>query len=284
MATVEVSTKLIQMKITPFQLNFFRTLWGNLLLLAVILASGSDLITFIRRHLLKVIVSAVLWNTIGLNLYFLAITWTAASHAALIFSSFPLVASILAIVTLNEQVTLRRIIGSLIGFTGITAVITKFDVNFLQYGTVHGDLLMIIPMLIWCIYLIWGVSGPSRKNDHSHSPFREQLNYLCSTFTFGLLFMIPIVMFDISQNSLQFSPELVIPILYLGVGTNGVAYILYFWGISRLSVSKGTMIFFLKPMLAAIIAFFILGENIFSPSFIVGISLIFLGLYITMRS
>lgn len=284
LATVEVCTKLIQMNITPYQINFFRTMFGDILILSVLLVSGGGLINFIRRNFTRVIVTALLWNTIGLNIYFLSVTLTSASHAALIFSSFPIVVSVLAVVTLHEQITWRRTIGALLGFIGIAAVITKFDYNFLNYGTVQGDFLMIIPLILWSLYTIWGLSRTSANGHHRYSPYREQLNYLCSTLTFGLIFMVPLVVLDVSRNSLQLTGETLVPLIYLGITTNGIAYILYFWGISRLSISKGVIMFFLKPLLAAIFSFLLLGENIFSPSFIIGTLLIFIGISIVVRS
>lgn len=284
MATVEVTTKLIQADITPYQINFFRTLLGSGFLLFTALILKAGLREFVRRKLNRILLMALLWNVIGLNLYFLAITWTSASHAALIFSVNPVIASILAIVVLHENITLHKVLGGLTGLIGMAAVITRFDINFLKFGTLYGDLLMIIPLILWCIYLVWGISWTAKEENPKISYLRNQLSYLCSTFTFGLLFLFPIFILDALKNPVDFNNDTLAYLTYLGVATNGIAYILYFWGISKVEVSKGTMAFFLKPVIASLLSFIILGEDIFSSSFIAGAILVSLAVFISSRS
>jgi len=288
MATVEVAAKLIQGAVTPYQINFFRTLLGCLLLFTMILILGGGLRGFVGRNLTRIILMALAWNVLGLNLYFLAITWTSASHAALIFSANPIVASVLAVMVLREDLTLPKVIGALTGLAGVAAVITGFNPGFLGSGTFYGDLLMAVPLTLWCIYLVWGISwtsggdngGVKRRNPR----LKDQLNYLCSTFTFGLLFLTPIFALDASRNPIRLNLDTVGCLIYLGLVTNGIAYILYFWGVSRVEVSKGTMAFFLKPVVASILSHLILGEDISSRGFIVGAGLVSLGLIIASRS
>ncbi|MGC8850278.1 MAG: DMT family transporter, partial [Candidatus Bathyarchaeia archaeon] len=153
MATVEVATKLIQADVTPYQLNFLRTLLGSAFLFLMISILGGDLREFVERNLSKVILMALIWNVVGLNLYFLAITRTSASHAALIFSANPVMASVLAVMVLREDLTSSKVIGALTGLVGVAAVVTRFDPGFLGSGTVYGDLLMAEPLTYWCIYL-----------------------------------------------------------------------------------------------------------------------------------
>ncbi|MEM2123545.1 MAG: DMT family transporter [Candidatus Bathyarchaeia archaeon] len=284
MATVEVATKLIQGGVTPYQINFFRTLLGCIFLFLMTSAFGGGLRRFTGRNLSRILLMALAWNVLGLNLYFLAITWTSASHAALIFSANPVVASVLAVAILHEDLTLPRVIGALTGLLGVVAVITGFDPSFLGSGTLSGDLLMAIPLTLWCIYLVWGISWTSRGGGRGDPCLRDQLNYLCSTFTFGLVFLTPVFIWDASRNPVSLDVNTIGCLIYLGLATNGLAYILYFWGISMLEVSKGTMAFFLKPVIASILSHMILGEEISSPSFIIGAVLVSLGLLIASRS
>ena len=284
MATVEVTTKLIQADITPYQINFFRTFLGSGFLLLMTLILGADVRGFVKRNLGKVLLMALLWNVIGLNLYFLAITWTSASHAALIFSVNPVIASILAVMVLHENLTLYKVLGGLTGLIGVIAVITRFDINFLKFGTLYGDLLMAIPLVLWCVYLVWGVSWTAKEENHRRSHLRDQLNYLSSTFAFGLLLLVPIFILDTLRSPVHLSNDTLAYLIYLGLATNGVAYILYFWGVSKLEVSKGTIAFFLKPVIASILSFIILGEDIFSGSFIIGAILVSLAVFVTSRS
>ncbi|MEM3676871.1 MAG: DMT family transporter [Candidatus Bathyarchaeia archaeon] len=283
MATVEVATKLVQEDITPYQINFLRTLLGSAFLFLMVSILGGGLREFVERNLSRILLMALTWNVAGLNLYFLAITWTSASHAALIFSVNPVVSSVLAVMVLREDLTPSKVLGALTGLAGVAAVVTGFDPGFLGSGTVHGDLLMAISLILWCVYLVWGISWTSEGSGR-RGALKNQLNYLCSTFAFGLLFLAPISALDYSRNPVNLGLDTIGYLIYLGLATNGAAYILYFWGLSRIEVSKGTMMFFLKPVVASILSSIVLGEKVFSPSFIMGAALVSLGVLIASRS
>ena len=51
-------------------------------------------------------------------------------------------------------------------------------------------------------------------------------------------------------------------LLYLGLVTVGIGYILYFEGMRRVPASRGASLFYLKPVLALLFAHFALGEPI----------------------
>ncbi|WP_455367996.1 DMT family transporter [[Eubacterium] cellulosolvens] len=282
-ATVEVITKIIQVDATAYQINFFRLFLGNVLLYSIIVFFSRGFTKFVRKNLKKVIFAGGLWGALGSTLYFVGITWTSASHAALIFSANPIFSTVLAIAVLHEYITWKKILGTIIGLFGMIVVITRLDLNFLTFGTLQGDLLIILSVLLWSLYLVMGVMYATPHTPQEYSPLLGQLYYLCSTFSFGLLFLLPLLMIDVFQNPVKFSGETITLLLHLGIITNGVAYILYFWGISRIGVAKGSVTFFLKPILASMLALIMLGEDVLSASFIAGTLLILIAVSIVMK-
>ncbi|WP_455364422.1 DMT family transporter [[Eubacterium] cellulosolvens] len=282
-ATVEVITKLIQVDATAYQINFFRLFLGNGLLYSIIVFFSKGFARFVRKNLKKVIFAGGLWSAFGSTLYFVGITWTSASHAALIFSANPIFSTVLAIAILQEYVTWKKIVGAIMGLFGMIVVITQLNLNFLSFGTLQGDLLIVLSVLLWSLYLVMGVMYTTPDTQQEYSPLLGQLYYLCSTFSFGLLFLLPLVIIDISQNPINLTGETITLLLHLGVITNGVAYILYFWGISRIGVAKGSVTFFLKPIIASLLAFIILDEDVLSASFIAGALLILIAVSIVMK-
>ncbi len=282
-ATVEVITKLIQVDATAYQINFFRLFLGNGLLYSIIVFFSKGFVRFVRKNLKKVIFAGGLWSAFGSTLYFVGITWTSASHAALIFSANPIFSTVLAIAILQEYITWKKIVGAIMGLFGMIVVITQLNLNFLSFGTLQGDLLIVLSVLLWSLYLVMGVMYTTPDTQQEYSPLLGQLYYLCSTFSFGLLFLLPLVIIDISQNPINLTGETITLLLHLGVITNGVAYILYFWGISRIGVAKGSVTFFLKPIIASLLAFIILDEDVLSASFIAGALLILIAVSIVMK-
>jgi drug/metabolite transporter (DMT)-like permease len=51
-------------------------------------------------------------------------------------------------------------------------------------------------------------------------------------------------------------------LLYLGVVTVGLGYLLYFEGMRRVPASRGASLFYLKPVLAVLLAHYALGEPV----------------------
>ncbi len=81
------------------------------------------------------------------------------------------------------------------------------------------------------------------------------------TMTVGaLLFLIT----SLAEGSLgsvtSFSLKSWALLVYLGVAAVGIGYLLYFEGLRRVTASRGTALFYMKPVLATVFAWIILGE------------------------
>jgi drug/metabolite transporter (DMT)-like permease len=96
---------------------------------------------------------------------------------------------------------------------------------------------------------------------------------------FGALFLLPLLAFRFEP---QMGTELVkgwTMVLYIAVMGTAVAYGLYYYGIHHTTAQGGSMSFFLKPVVASILAVAILHETI-NSFMIIGTSLILVGLFI----
>jgi drug/metabolite transporter (DMT)-like permease len=96
---------------------------------------------------------------------------------------------------------------------------------------------------------------------------------------FGSLFLLPFL-------AMRFTPDMVSElvkgwqmVLYLSVMGTAVAYGLYYYGIHNTTAQGGSMSFFLKPVLASILAVLIRHEKI-NAYMVTGTSLILIGLFL----
>jgi drug/metabolite transporter (DMT)-like permease len=80
------------------------------------------------------------------------------------------------------------------------------------------------------------------------------------------LFLFGVPVFAIHTAAVPF-------VLYLGVFVSGLSYLTYFKGLGIIGAGKGSLVFFVKPGLAAILAWMLLGEKL-TPIFIAGTVLI----------
>ena len=92
------------------------------------------------------------------------------------------------------------------------------------------------------------------------------------------MIMLPfIIRLEGFDKMLNYSAGAWLGLIYLGVVTGGIGYVLFFKGINMMEVSKGINIFYFKPIIASILSYFIF------PSVHLKISL-FLGILIEMLS
>lgn len=73
--------------------------------------------------------------------------------------------------------------------------------------------------------------------------------------------------------------EALFRVLYAGVFLSGIAYITYMEALKILTASKGAMVFFLKPVIASLLAVIFLGESL-SFKTAAGMLLVLSGIFI----
>jgi drug/metabolite transporter (DMT)-like permease len=101
---------------------------------------------------------------------------------------------------------------------------------------------------------------------------------ICLSSIFGSLLYVPILLWN--NIPLFYIPQgTFLKILYLGVFLSGVAYITYMEALKILTASKGAMVFFLKPVIASMLAVVFLGESL-SFKTVAGTLLVLAGVFI----
>jgi drug/metabolite transporter (DMT)-like permease len=183
------------------------------------------------------------------SLFHLAITFLPANIAALIFSCNPVFVVLLAPLVLPEKITVRKLIAVCICLSGI-AVLAN-DRGDRISGT--GVLLMLAAILVFSVYTILFKKMIPR---YGALPITA-----LGGLTGGLL-ILPVALPVEGFAPAMYTPADWIGILYLGIPGTALAYLLYIYGIGHTEAGIGSMTFFLKPFLAALLAWWILGEHL----------------------
>lgn len=275
-STIEVLSKFIQFQITPLVLGFIRFFLGTSVLLVVCVLSG-------RLHLTKgaiykkwkrfIMIGVALGITIGF--FHHGITLTHASSAAVIFSINPIFVASLASLR-DEKLSINQILGLTLGFLGAVFIITeaKNISALLSSEYIKGNFLMLISSITWSLYTIYGREY-SKEFDALTATL---LGFIPATF---FLFIAAFLLEDLTLISrLSFLTWSVV--IFLGAVVIGVGYLSYFMGLKRVEASKGITLFYLKPALASIFAYLLLGE-IFTVWLIAGIVVVSLGIVLAQR-
>lgn len=99
------------------------------------------------------------------------------------------------------------------------------------------------------------------------------------SFLAGSIVMIPsMIFFRIPFFALD--PADIPAVLYLSIFVTGLAYLMYFKGLAVVGAGRGSLVYFVKPVLAAVLAYGVLGESL-SASAILGAVLILCGIAVS---
>jgi drug/metabolite transporter (DMT)-like permease len=262
-STLEVVTSTLKGIINPLQLTFLRFLIGGIVLLPIVIkrkerVQAKDLLFFLGLGILNIL--------IGMGSLQLAISIGKASTAAILISSNPIFVLVFSSLLLKEKVTFDRIACIILGMAGIILIIYK--------GNVGGDTaisltLGIIASLTFGLYTVLG----KLKSEGISS-----ITMICISSILGSMLYIPILL--IKGIPLFYIPKgTFLAVLYAGVFLSGVAYITYMEALKILTASKGAMVFFLKPVIASMLAVVFLGESL-SLKTVAGMLLVLAGIVI----
>ena len=264
-SSYEVVNKLIIGKVGALQLNFLRFFIGGFILFLILVIRKDVKITprlFLRAGLVGIINVVV---SMGFLQLALASQESKASVVAVIFSSNPIFVVLICALIGREKLTLRKTIGMIIGFTGVVVALTdSFDIaTVLKISSLYA----LLSALFYAIYTVYGRAATESLGSLKMNAY---------SFLIGSVCLIPILLIK-GEHVFVFDVSAIPYVIYLSVFVSGLAYFTYFIGLKIVGVGMGSLVFFLKPVISSIFAFFILGESI-TINLILGIILILAGI------
>lgn len=187
-----------------------------------------------------------------------------ATEANILYYTYPLAVALLGFLVLREKIKSSDIAGLALGFFGAFIVITKLDFSFLSLNLL-GDALAILGGISWALYLIF-----SKK-----FKFNAMVLAFYSTLFAAIMLGVYILLFSTFAIS---SVNGILGILYTGIAEAILLYL--FIELLRVkSTFKIANAFYAIPFVVVILNYFILSEIIY-PSYILGLMLLTLGIYI----
>ena len=192
--------------------------------------------------------------------------------AAILMSSTPISATILAhIYTEKEKINFYKIIGILLGFSGIVYL---FSDNLLITKDNFFSALMIL--LGSTFYVIGGIL--TLKISH-----KKNENVTASILIWGTIIILPISI--IFEQPWNFTPRLdsTLSLIYLGIFPTGIAWLLRFMILKNNGVVFQSQVAFLIPIFGVILGYIFLQEIITSKVMLSLVAVV-LGIYFVKKS
>ena len=196
------------------------------------------------------------FTSVGLfnSFTYLSLIHTQVINASLFNAAIPAIIILLCFLFKIEKTNKFQILGLIISVGGILAIITKLKLNILlSLNFNKGDLTMVIAMLSWATY-----SALLKVKKHDVS----QLCLLQIIISFGLLFLIPVYIFEFIlgyriEINLPFTLTLSYVVLFPGL----LSFICWIKGISLIGPNRSGIFLHLMPILSAIMAMIIFDER-----------------------
>ena len=278
----EVVLKFIAGQINPVQLTLCRFAIGFIFLLPVALHNLKKREKQLDR---KTMAYFALLGLIGIALCMpilqMAVSYTNSSVAAVMFSCNPVFVTFLAFFLLKEPIKPQHIAALALEILGTVVIISPWNTKLNMTGVA-------LALLSTLLFSLYGVMGKRKVAEFGGAVVT------CFSFFFGSLIVLALILLShisvvaqmfqsIGLNSFANIPVLAgytwenLPyVLFVSVGVAGIGFCAYFLAMEYQPASVVSLVYFFKPALSPLLAWWVHGEEI-APNMLVGVILIVFG-------
>jgi drug/metabolite transporter (DMT)-like permease len=260
-------------EIAPLVFAFYRFMLASTVFLGIMILRKS-FFPFEKKDLFMLLTLSFLIYPVNQTFFLIGISYTLPTHAALLYASTPVWIYLLSIFRKEEQASSGKTIGIIIALAGVIAFFVEKGIN-LKWDYFFGNLLVLVAVWAWAAYSVLG--RPLVKR-------RGAITVTASASVIGALIFLPLGLFY--AVNFDYSNVGVVGwsgVAYTAILTSVIAYTLWYWGIKHFAPSRVAVFMNLQPVLAAVLAYFILSERLSAGSVISGL-IILTGVYITQKN
>lgn len=285
---MEIALKSVTNLFTPIQLNLIRFCIGGIVLLPLAnshLKRAGEKLTV--KDWLIFALTGFLCIVVSMTLYQLAIVYGQAASVAVLFSCNPVFALVFAFLILHERLNRASILSLIISVIGLLVIVNPANLT-----SPVSTILAILSAVFFGLYSIISRGGSIMEGFDGIT--MTAYTFIAGTvelFIVVLLTHIPAV-----ASWMKSVPSLKMfantPILsnlnlshfwilfFIGVCVTGGGFAFYFLAMEAGGVSIASLVFFIKPALAPILAMILIHEHI-TVNMVIGIIIILIGSVIT---
>lgn len=271
-STMEVVLKIAGNHLDAFQLTFIRFLIGGVFLLPFALWEIKKYQTVItKKDLLHLLAMGVVCICLSMVFFQLGVESSKASTAAVIFCINPMFTMLFAHFITEEKLNRVKAIALAVGLIGILFMVNPLHLE--AGNTFKGIAYTILAAVTFGLYSAMGRTSIRRLRGITQTSL---------SFLFGSAVMIPILLIMDRPIVAGISAENIWMVLYVGIMVTGLGYLFYFLAMGVSDAATASIVFFVKPAIAPIIAVATLHEVV-GINGLIGILLIFIASSINLR-
>lgn len=241
--------------VPPISLAFYRWLVATLVFTPFAIKSLIRDWQKIKANLAYIVVCSILGVSIFNTLIYVAGQTTTAINLSLISISFPVFIVIISRIIFKERISFFRVLGIIIVAAGVILIISKGDLSRIKdLSFSRGDFWMLLAAIIFAGYSILVKRKPGELG---------LISFQYSTFLIGLLIILPFFLLECSYSQdIEFSSSIVGSILYIGICSSIISFVMWNKAIDTIGPTKAGMIYYLMPLFSGIVAWVIIDEDL----------------------
>lgn len=224
-----------------------------------------------RRLLPRLLVLGVLCGPLNQGLFFLGLYRSTPAHAALLYALTPMGVYLLMLAQRHERLRATRFFGIAVAFAGVAVLLLGHGLARAM-GPMIGDLIILGAVAAWVIYTAEG-----KPLAEAQGPLRAT----AWTMIAGALLTLPFAPLVLNAAQLQQASTIaLLCVVFLGVVTSVIAYLLWYYALSRMTASRVAVFANLQPVATALAAWLIFGDALTWEIFVGG-ALVIAGVRLT---
>ncbi len=248
---------------------------------SVVSIAGLVPLVFMRRRRLNIerkdrkrLFGLGLLGTGNQLIYMYGIHFTTAANGALLYATTPVVVLILSKIFLNENITTSKALGIILAFVGVSIVIFERGISLTSDYT-YGNLVVLVAVVAWALFTVFGKSMVIKYGALNTTSLAAFVGG-AMLFPFGV---VTASRFDFALLSTSDW----LGILYLGIGTSIISYLLWYYALRRIDASRLAVFSNGQPIVAALLSAIFL-QYTFTGAFLLGGTVTVAGVALTQKN
>lgn len=228
-----------------------------------------------RTDLRRMFVAAIFGVALNQILFFEGLNLTTPINASIIMVGVPIFVLVMSHFIIKDRITWTKAIGITLGFAGAAYLILRNGDLTFSSSTTLGNIMVMINAASYGLFLV--LVKPLMR---SYKP----ITVMKWVFTFGLIFVIPASLKQISEANFAVIPfHIWLSIGYVVIFTTVFAYFLNNYSLRKISASVNSSYIYMQPMITTLVAV-LYGKDKLTVVEIVASVLIFIGVYFVNRT
>tara|TARA_R110002124_G_scaffold111545_4_gene265457 strand:- start:2271 stop:3197 length:927 start_codon:yes stop_codon:yes gene_type:complete len=206
-----------------------------------------------KEHFWTLVGIGLVGNLLYQLLFIIGINLTKAANASVMLGTIPIWVALLSQFFTEEKLTVLKSVGVVFAFAGVAFIVIGGDneISF-QSETFLGDIITILSAVVWAVYTIFSKKYLTFYNSTQFSAFMSLIGFIC-LFIIGIPFLIEL-------NWSSISPKAYGGVIYSGLLSVGLAYLIWNNGIVKIGAVRTATYQNLVPVLGLIFGVIILDE------------------------